>query len=219
MAKEFLKKLLGFDQVSETFGGSYNEEVSPDFDNKNRDAVLVIDASASMLDKDWIPSRLAAAQQSAIAFVERLAGESPYSSVAIVAYGDKGKLLIPLTQVRKKNKINRAINAITCMGGTNITGGIQIALSLLRRPSGQVVLLSDGYHNTGCSPHSIADQLKKRAVVDCIGIGGFPTSVDETLLKYIASIRADGSKRYRWIGDKEQLINHFHNLAGRLSRG
>ena len=40
----------------------------------------------------------------------------------------------------------------------------------------------------------------------------------EEVLREIASERSDGSKRYRWIGDKERLVRHFERLAGRISR-
>jgi len=84
----------------------------------------------------------------------------------------------------------------------------------------RVILLSDGEHNTGGKkPEVAADEgLKKRGVViDCIGIGS-RSGVDEELLMRIASRDRDGNPRYRFIGDKQQLIRRFEHLANRLRR-
>ncbi len=52
---------------------------------QHRDSVLIIDASGSMYDTDWEPSRLEAAKQAAVAFLRRLLSEEPdarpYTSV------------------------------------------------------------------------------------------------------------------------------------------
>ena len=85
---------------------------------------------------------------------------------------------------------------------------------------GRIVLLTDGYHNTGRDPLPIAKELKGAGVcIDCIGIGGEPSDVDEDLLKAIASTHADGvTPRYAFIGDKADLIQRFEELAGRITR-
>ena len=78
----------------------------------------------------------------------------------------------------------------------------------------RIVLLSDGEHNTGASPVPVAARLKKTGVViDCIGIGGSPEDVDEELLKEIASRNSDGSIRYCFIGDHQELIQKYQHLA------
>lgn len=197
----------------------HSESAAPDLDGP-RDAVLAIDASGSMTSRDWKPSRMKAAREGASEFVERMAREQPDSRIAIVAYGDVGQLVIPLTPAYERAQLQAAIDSIPGQGGTDMTSGLEIALDLLMysgRP-GQVVLLTDGFHNGNCSPEPVADQLKQYAVIDCIGIAGSPGSVDERLLRYIASTNSDGSKRYRWIGDKQQLVQHFRDLAGRIAR-
>lgn len=78
----------------------------------------------------------------------------------------------------------------------------------------RIILLSDGEHNGGGCPIKIASQLKNAGVIiDCIGIGGSPASVDEKLLKQIASRDADGTVRYCFIGDQHKLLKKYHNLA------
>ncbi len=191
-------------------------------DNANydsRDCVLVIDASGSMEATDWKPSRLKAAKEAAKTYCERLSTEEPNAQVAIVGYGSCAKVFCPLTRAADTGTLNRAITRIDGLGGTNIRAGLQETSAILKHSKNdcQVILLTDG-HNTGRSPKSVAATLKKNATIECVGIGGSPHDVDEKLLRWIASESTDGSKRYRWIGDKERLVKHFHKLAGRISR-
>jgi len=185
-----------------------------------RACALVLDASGSMMDTDWKPSRLDAARDAAKAFAGRLANDEPDASVAVVAYGSSAKTVRRPTRAEDLSRIHGAIDQIDVMGSTNIRAGMKKALRLLgrdRRRRCQVVLLSDG-HNTDGSPRRVAEELKKFAVVECVGIGGRPADVDEALLKALASVGPDGEPRYRWIGDRERLVRHFHHLAGRITR-
>ena len=185
-----------------------------------RDCVLVLDASPSMEDTDWEPSRLAAALAAAWAFCQRLASVLPDARIALVAYGEVAVKLCPLIPAARLQKLADGLGRIRIISCTNITSGAQAAFNLLkagRRP-GQVVLLSDGHHNTGPDPRPVAEALKRLAIVETVGIGGSPSAVDEPLLKEIASSYPSGKKRYRWIGDKNDLIQHFDNLAGGISR-
>ncbi len=187
-----------------------------------RDAVLVIDASPSMEDTDWPPSRLAAAQEAARSYVERLVSEEPDASVGIVAYDGGARKVCKLIPVRELRKLFRAIGMISADdgSGTNITAGLRVALKMLdgRGKAAQTIILTDGEHNTGVGPTAVAARLRKIATLECVGIGGHPTDVNEALLKELASAYPDGSKRYRWIGDKERLVQHFRKLAGRITR-
>jgi len=185
-----------------------------------RHSILVIDASPSMNAEDWEPSRLKAAQKAARAFVTRLAGEEPDARVSVIFYGGGANVVARAIPVTRQAELERCINAAKGSGGTNITAGLTRALSLTSNPSrlNQVVLLTDGHHNCGPGPRQISDQLRQEATLECIGIGGSPSDVDEALLKDIASSYPDGTKRYRWIGDEEKLVQHFHDLAGRITR-
>lgn len=187
--------------------------------NGSRDSVLTVDASGSMLDNDWPPSRLEAAKEASLMYVTRLAAENPNARVAIVGYGSESVIFCSLTQAREVDALKEAIRRIDYLGGTNIRDGLKRTAEVLRasRNECDVVLLSDGHNTDGC-PKSVAAELKKRAIISCVGIGGSRKDVDEDLLKWIASEYPDGSKRYRWIGDKERLIQHFHQLAGRITR-
>ena len=173
-----------------------------------------------MTDTDWKPSRLDAAMDAAKAFAGRLANDEPDASVAVVAYGCSARTICQPTRARDLSRIRHAIDQIDVMGSTNMKAGMKEAQRLLGRDRDrtcQVVLLSDG-HNTGGSPRNGANELKTFTTVECVGIGGRPTDVDEALLKGLASVGPNGEPRYRWIGDKERLVRHFHDLAGRITR-
>jgi len=91
------------------------------------------------------------------------------------------------------------------------TEGTSPGNNCLRR----IILLTDGAHNEGGSPLQVASRLKKAGVViDCIGIGGNPEAVNESILKEIASRNpGDGSIRYCFIGDQQELIRRYESLA------
>ena len=196
----------------------YQPTCSPG-DKDSRDCALVKDASGSMLESDWEPSRLEAAKSAAGTYANRLYLEEPDARIGIVAYGDKAKTISRLTAARRFDDVGRRIDQINCLGSTNMRAGLLAAMRLLegQRATCQVVLLTDG-HNTERCPLKVAKELKEFAVIECVGIGGNPEDVDEQLLKDIASAYPDGSKRYRWIGDREKLVKHFHSLAGRITR-
>ncbi|MHC4678994.1 MAG: VWA domain-containing protein [Planctomycetota bacterium] len=179
-----------------------------------------MDASGSMSNTDWKPSRQVAAHKPAVSFLKRLLSKQPDSIVAVVVYGDEATVLVGPTPVKRHDKIAKAINSISSMGCTNITAALEIACNIFKTTScvNQAVLSTDGCHNTGPDPRPISGRLRKHAIVECVGIGGSPSDVDEDLLGYIASSYPDGSKRYRWIGHKERLVETFENLAGRIVR-
>ena len=212
----WLRQILAAEVVEES---TVIEEPIPRNDEP-RDRVLVLDLSESMLSTDWRPSRLKAAKRAAKAFAEELSNNEPDALIGAVGYGSRAATLCPLTAAREYGTIASAIDAVHTRGTANITDGVRIAEKMLKpgqRPA-QIVLLSDGHHNEGPGPQRIAEKLKQRAIIECVGIGGRPQDVDEKLLKSIASTRANGTKRYRWIGDEGQLVKQFRKLAGRITR-
>jgi hypothetical protein len=173
-----------------------------------------------MDEDDWKPNRLAGAIESAVAYVEQLAREDSNACVSVIRYATSAEVVVPLTPCRYSEQINNQIRRIQTGSATNITSALMAAYDSCSKSNGtnQVILLSDGFHNVGPDPRGISDRLKKYATIECVGIGGDPMSVDEQLMLYIASTRPDGSKRYRWIGQKEVLVQHFRELAGGLTR-
>ncbi len=86
-----------------------------------------------------------------------------------------------------------------------------------RKP--RCVLLSDGDHNRGPEPVPVARQLKDAGIViDVIGIGSRSDvdSFNESQLMQVASQNPDGTARYYFIEDTEDLIRTFQTLAGHI---
>jgi len=78
----------------------------------------------------------------------------------------------------------------------------------------RIVVLTDGHHNEGPNPLPIATQLKSDGVaIECIGIGGEPSDVEESLLKQMASTDPDGRQLYWFISDRAGLIRKFRECA------
>lgn len=195
-----------------------------------------------MDETDWPPSRLAAAIEAAIALILRKCRIAPQDHVGVIAYAEKAWWVAPCVSVEDGHEaLCSALRGIETTSATNITASLQLTQkaslpatkrSLLDRllplatPTSsteetlRIILLTDGYHNTGKDPRSTAKALKRAGVcINCIGIGGEPCDVDHTLLRAIASRHPDnGTPRYAFIGDKDQLIEKFQELAGRITR-
>ncbi len=92
--------------------------------------------------------------------------------------------------------------------------GLESVISRITGFQPHAIFLSDGWHNGDGNAILAANKLKQLGVVlDCIGIGGSPTDVDEDCLKAMASVGPDGEPRYRFIGDSRALIQDFQRMA------
>lgn len=182
--------------------------------------IVLLDISSSLDGTDWPPSRLAGAKEATCAYVRRLRARDQAALLAIVCYDENARIACPPTCAAEQRTIEQLLDGVNSGGCTNITAGLEQALSLLTQSPGekQVILLTDGHHNHGASPIEAAAAIRRLATLECVGIGGSPEEVDEELLRSIASSRPDGSKRYRWIGDPEGLVQHFEDLANGITR-
>ncbi len=128
--------------------------------------VLVLDASLSMQATDVPPSRLAAAKQAAVQFVQQLPERF---NVSVVSMAGSPAILVPPTLAH--NTVENAINSIQLQESTAIGEGIAAALSALQQAPkdpknqnsaapGAIVLLSDGSNTTGRSPQQAAAAAK-----------------------------------------------------------
>lgn len=181
--------------------------------------LLLIDASASMLDDDWKPTRLDAGKQAILAYITRLIRDQTDVHVAVVAYGSRTEVVVPPIAVQEFKHLESELTPVESLGSTNIHAALTVANELAGRCVGstETLLLSDG-HNTGPDPRPVADVLRQTSTIETVGIAGTPDSVDTELMKYIATPDTHGRKRYRWIGEQTQLVRHFRESAGRLKR-
>lgn len=188
--------------------------------------MLVIDKSPSMQERDYSPCRLIAALQAATAYVQWLRDNAPADIVSAVVYSRWARVLFPWTEARRMPPPDSWLGswlseiARKRSWGTNIGRGLIAAGRLAKHCSYRlhVLLLSDGHHNCWTDPLSAAEELKRRATIETVGIGGSPADVDEELLRAIASTDSAGKPRYHWIGDRNSLVRHFVNSARGISR-
>jgi Ca-activated chloride channel family protein len=117
--------------------------------------MLVTDHSGSMQASDVAPTRLAAAQRAANAFIDALPGQA---SVGVVGYSTQPDVV---QAPRPDHAIARQAIASQTAGGATATGdALQLAIDLLGqsspRPPSAIVLLSDGSANLGRDPIAVA---------------------------------------------------------------
>lgn len=145
--------------------------------------VLVIDISRSMESKDVKPTRLAAAQEQSVQFLQQV---PPKYNVAVVSLAGKPTLVVPPTVDRAMTR--RAIEALKPADGTAIGEGLYAALEAVKAAPanedgtiapGAVILLSDGTNQSGRPPADAATELKTNKIpVYTIAYGTPNGSVD-----------------------------------------
>jgi len=126
--------------------------------------MLVTDTSGSMNAGDVSPTRLAAAQNAASRFLDRV----PKSlQTGLVAYADGPTTVVRPTQDHEE--VKTTLNALTADGGTATGDALDAALTALgkrdsKSPPAAIVLLSDGASKTGQDPAEVARQAKALGV-------------------------------------------------------
>lgn len=125
---------------------------------ENATVVLALDTSRSMSAVDTPPTRLAAAKDAALRFLDQLPERY---RVAVVAFATKAEIVAPAT--RDRALATRAISALTPVGGTALADGISLALdagragtrpgeaagSSTQAPPVSVIVFSDGLQEGG----------------------------------------------------------------------
>ncbi len=190
--------------------------------------VLVLDASLSMQATDVQPTRLDAAKQAAVEFVQSLPEKY---NVSVVSMAGSSAILVPPTTAH--NTVENAIRSIQLQESTAIGEGIATALRALQqapkdpdRPDaiapGAIVLLTDGKNTAGRSPQQAAAEAKAAKVpVYTIAYGtenGYvdldgkrePVPVDHEEMKRIA--QATGGE-YFAAATADQLKRVYSNIG------
>ena len=125
------------------------------------DIVMAMDASASMLSKDFRPNRLEAAKAVASEFVE----DRPFDRVGVVVYEGESFTQVPLTTDHRV--VQDGLNALETgrvEGGTAIGMGLATAVNRLRKSDAKskvVILITDGENNSGQIEPQDAAQLAR----------------------------------------------------------
>lgn len=211
--------------LAKPFSWNDNDNFEEQYKN-GIDIVLAIDASSSMLARDFHPNRMEASKAVAKKFIEGRKGDR----IGLVVYSGEAYTSCPSTL--DYDVVNRQIDEIgkvNLEGGTAIGVGLGTAVNRLRNdsiPSKVVILLTDGSNTTGqISPLAAAKLAKaKNVCVYTIGVGTngealspvitpfgmdyeyAPVEIDEVTLKEIASIT--GGKYFR-ATDENKLLEIY----------
>jgi Ca-activated chloride channel family protein len=149
------------------------------------DLVVVLDRSGSMMGEKMEHARAA---------VRALVGAlGTGDRFALVAYSDHAWPAIPLTSAADRTTWPATIEAITADGGTNLSGGLDLALAMVdgARREGRVprvVLISDGLANQGdASREGLVARAARAArgeyALSTVGVGA---DFDEGLMAALA---------------------------------
>lgn len=172
------------------------------------DIVLALDISTSMLARDFIPDRVAAAKEVAANFINDRRGDR----IGLVIFAGESFTQSPLT-TDKATLLNLLAQVKTGMieDGTAIGNGLATSINRLRESDAKskvIILLTDGVNNAGqIAPMTAADIAKGLGIkVYTIGVGTrgnapypardmwgntvittIPVEIDEQILTDIAS--------------------------------
>lgn len=170
------------------------------------DVALVIDESLSMLrtDPEWL--RLAAAK----AFVDHARQSTRIGHIALVAFNDRCRTLVPLTPVSQPEPLYQAIQRISAMGQTDMDAALAEAQKLLERspsPNKVAILLSDGKDEPGAYENAHRAWAERRWPVYTIGLSKL---ADAETLQRIAS---DTGGDYHCSPTNAELRDIFNKIS------
>lgn len=189
--------------------------------------VLVTDVSRSMSATDVSPTRLDAARQAALSFLEQVPDEL---RVGLVSYSDVAQTL--QTPTTDHAAVMGALETLQPISGTATGAGLRTALDDLKvrrssaaRPPAALVLLSDGSATDGAAADNVAAEARRlRVPIYTVALGtpggtirlrGQTLNVppDPRALERIAS--ASGGEAFR-AEDSDQLDAVYEKLGSQI---
>ncbi len=194
------------------------------------DIVLALDISGSMLARDFLPDRIAAAKEVAANFINDRRGDR----IGLVVFAGESFTQSPLT-TDKATLLNLLAQVKTGMieDGTAIGNGLATSINRLRESDAKskvIILLTDGVNNTGrIAPMTAAEIAKSLGIkVYTVGVGtrgeapypgrdmwgntvmmNVPVEIDEQMLTDIAAMT--GGQYFR-ATDKKSLQAIYDNI-------
>lgn len=193
--------------------------------------VLALDSSLSMQATDVKPTRLDAAKQAAIDFVEQLPDKY---NVSVVSFAGSATILVPPTL--DHNSVENAITGIQLDESTAIGEAIATSLRAIGQAPkdpddpdnvapGAIVLLSDGTNTAGRAPtQAAAAAANAKVPVYTIGYGtenGYvdldgkrePVPVDHQLMEQLAK---DTDGEYFRAANADELSRVYENIGSEV---
>lgn len=182
--------------------------------------VLIFDRSGSMSLGDYPPTRLLAAFDAGLEFVNAKQDAGLPDLISIVLFDNTAEIVCEDFSLKKAVGVLKSLKAENpIQGGTDINSGLIVAERHFRcafqNYKNRIVLLTDGQ---GGNPVKTGQRLREAGVlIDIIGVAGDPASVAEEDLRQVASV-INGVSRYRFIGNRAELLQHFKSIATDLMR-
>lgn len=181
--------------------------------------ILLFDCSGSMSADDYPETRLKAGFDAGIEYLYARMALQASDLITVALFDDEAEI------VCKDVGLSEAVGVLARLkaqhpigGGTDIDAGLVAAESSFRRRKGnyknRIVVLTDGH---GGDPIRTARRLHDAGVViDVIGIAGRAKDVAEEEMRKVAStltINGVTMNRYRYIGNRAELLDHFKSIA------
>jgi Ca-activated chloride channel family protein len=168
---------------------------------------FVIDVSGSM----DMENRLGLVKQSLGILVEEL---RPRDSVAIVAYGDHARVVLPPTPIAERGPIFGAIDSLRPEGATNAEAGLLLGYEVARQgyrrgAINRVILASDGVANVGnTGPDAILAQIRDEATnhIGLVALGFGMGNYNDVLMEQLAN---DGDGFYAYVDTLDEAQRLF----------
>lgn len=124
--------------------------------------VLLLDVSGSMNS----PDRLPLLKTSVLNLLDMMRKED---QVSIVVYSGKAKVLLPPTSFTEKDKVKKAIDALTSSGQTDGNAGIKLAYQVadknyIRGGNNRIIMATDGEFSISEEVFSLANKFSKEDI-------------------------------------------------------
>lgn len=192
--------------------------------------VLVLDSSNSMLATDISPSRLAAAKDAALKFLNQVPDKY---NVALISMSANSVVLAPATKDREL--VKRGIADLKTSDGTALGDAVFAAIKTIeiapggsdKNPApGTIIILSDGGDNYGREPASAAAEAKKKGIpIYTVNFGTdygyvdldnerYPAPSDGKLLREIAGLTNGQSFDAKTGADLVSAYNNLKSVVG-----
>ncbi|RJP60108.1 MAG: VWA domain-containing protein [Candidatus Auribacter fodinae] len=178
--------------------------------------ILLLDVSSSMseaIGNGDNRAKIDGVKEAASTYV---VGLPSTAYLSVITFSDTAEILFPLSQLgTNKLEVIRKIQSIKVQNSTNMIAGFECAEHQFEHVAlegfiDRICSLGDGMPNEDPSP--VTDRLKASGVqITTIGFGENKVSLDEDLLRRIASTSKTGTPLYYYIKDTA-------NLTGFLKR-
>jgi Ca-activated chloride channel homolog len=186
-------------------------------DRSRQDTALtfVIDTSGSMERE----GRLELVKDALARLVDGLGRDD---SVAIVTFGDEGRVLLEPTSAKHRHEILGVIAQLHPGGSTNLEHGLRLGYELARSSMTEngidrVVLASDGVANVGLTdPDGILDAIRRDAAagIELVSVGVGMGNYNDVLLEQLAD---QGDGFYAYVNGPDEAHRLFtEDLTGTL---